>query len=103
VSAKIDEFRTCKGAVGTRIELLTRRGIDMLMQGTAFYALQSCMNHSDTPNALTLKDDTDGDGRAVITAACDIPAGAELCISYIDQDAPEKERLAALRDYGIVQ
>jgi hypothetical protein len=71
------------------------------MQGTALYPLQSCLNHSSNPNAETTKEDSDMDGQAVISAAHDIPAGTEVCISYIDLGAPEAEQQAALRDYGI--
>jgi SET domain len=69
------------------------------MQGTALYSLQSCLNHADDPGASALKGDDDVDGRAVLSAARDITAGEELCISYIDLDA--SDRSAVLRDYGV--
>ena len=71
------------------------------VQGTALYALQSCMNHADKPNAWPIKGDDDVDGRAVLTATCAIKAGTEVCISYVADDASPSERLAALRDYGV--
>ena len=71
------------------------------MQGTALYSLQSCINHSQEPNACAMKEDYDMDGRAVICAVRDIAAGEEVCISYIDLDAPEHEQRRALLDYGI--
>ena len=71
------------------------------MQGTALYSLQSCMNHSQAPNAEALKEDYDGDGRAVICAGRAIATGEELCISYIDLDAPQADQRQALLDYGI--
>jgi SET domain len=71
------------------------------MQGTGLYALQSCMNHSSKPNAETIKEDSDMDGKAVISARTDISEGDEVLISYVDLSASECEQLAALRDYGI--
>ena len=73
----------------------------VVMQGTALYALQSCMNHADDPNAHAIKGDDDVDGRAVLTATRDIAKGEEICISYIDLDATECVKAAALRDYGV--
>lgn len=71
------------------------------VQGTALYSLQSCMNHSQDPNARAMKEDYDMDGRAVICAVRDIAPGEEVCISYIDLSAPESEQRQALLDYGI--
>lgn len=59
------------------------------------------MNHSQDPNAQALKEDYDMDGNAVICAKRDIAAGEEICISYIDLDAPEADQRQALLDYGI--
>ncbi|XVF01825.1 hypothetical protein REPUB_Repub04eG0122800 [Reevesia pubescens] len=50
-------------------------------QGTAFFPLQSCMNHSCCPNAKAFKRE-------------------EVTISYIDEDLPLEERQALLADYG---
>jgi hypothetical protein len=73
----------------------------VLVQGTALYGLQSCMNHSDTPNAWAMKDDDAVDGRTVISATRSICKGEEICISYVGSEASESERAAALRDYGV--
>lgn len=99
------------------------------VDGTAFYALQSCANHSCAPSAHTLKvrrcrsgillkqlpcdmehrDDRwwsdvqgreDVDGAAVVTAKRAIRAGEEITISYVDEVAALAEREEALRDYG---
>lgn len=72
------------------------------MQGTALYSLQSCMNHSSSPNAETQKEDSDMDGKAIISAREDIQEGDEVRISYVDLSASESEQLTALRDYGIM-
>ena len=69
-------------------------------EGTAFFAVQSCMNHSCAPNASTSKGDDSVDGIAVVTALQDIEAEEEIFISYIDEDMPLEERQHALRDYG---
>lgn len=71
------------------------------VQGTALYSVQSCMNHSQDPNAQALKEDYDMDGRVVICATRDIAAGEEVCISYIDLDGSHSEQRQALLDYGI--
>jgi hypothetical protein len=44
-------------------------------QGTAFYALQSCANHSCAPNAAA---DGDVSGAALLIAETDIEPGAVL-------------------------
>ncbi|XP_066343930.1 histone-lysine N-methyltransferase ATXR2-like [Miscanthus floridulus] len=69
-------------------------------EGTAFFPLQSCMNHSCCPNAKAFKRDEDKDGHAVIIALRPISKDEEITISYIDEDLPYKERQAQLADYG---
>lgn len=69
-------------------------------QGTAFFPLQSCMNHSCLPNAKAFKREEDRDGQATIIALRPIQKGEEITISYIDEDLPLEERQASLADYG---
>ncbi|KAF3656548.1 Histone-lysine N-methyltransferase ATXR2 [Capsicum annuum] len=69
-------------------------------QGTAFFPLQSCMNHSCRPNAKAFKREEDRDGQATIIALQPIAKGEEITISYIDEDLPFEERQALLADYG---
>ncbi|KAG7632121.1 SET domain [Arabidopsis suecica] len=69
-------------------------------QGTAFFPLQSCMNHSCCPNAKAFKREEDRDGQAVIIALRRISKNEEVTISYIDEELPYKERQALLADYG---
>ena len=70
------------------------------VEGTAFYALQSCINHSCQPNAHALRSDDDANSNAVILAKQDISSGTEITISYIDETLSSQERQAALQDYG---
>ncbi|OEL12783.1 Histone-lysine N-methyltransferase ATXR2 [Dichanthelium oligosanthes] len=70
------------------------------LAGTAFFPLQSCMNHSCCPNAKAFKRDEDKDGHAVILALKPISKGEEITISYIDEDLSYEERQAQLADYG---
>ena len=70
------------------------------VEGTAFYALQSCINHSCQPNAHAMRSDQDNNSFAVILAKQYVPAGDEITISYIDELLPYAERQAALTDYG---
>ena len=70
-------------------------------EGTAFYALQSCINHSCNPSTHAMKrDDTDEDGAAVILAKRGIAVGEEITISYIDESADLADRTKQLADYG---
>ncbi|XP_050208401.1 histone-lysine N-methyltransferase ATXR2 [Mercurialis annua] len=69
-------------------------------QGTAFYPLQSCMNHSCHPNAKAFKREEDRDGQATIIALRPISKGDEVTISYIEEEVPLEERQALLADYG---
>ena len=74
---------------------------DAACEGSCFYALQSCLNHSCAPNAHAFKrKDVDTDGSAVILAKRDIAAGEEVLLSYINESAPYHERQNALKDYG---
>ncbi|KAI7741890.1 hypothetical protein M8C21_005436 [Ambrosia artemisiifolia] len=78
-------------------------------QGTAFYPIQSCMNHSCCPNAkafkreeIIIKQREDKDGQATILACKPIKKGEEITISYIDEDLDLEERQALLADYGFI-
>ncbi|KFK39502.1 hypothetical protein AALP_AA3G252100 [Arabis alpina] len=94
-------------AVKEEAEEITRPFLDALgdeysdcCQGTAFFPLQSCMNHSCCPNAKAFKREVDRDGQAVIIALRRISKNEEVTISYIDEELPYKERQALLADYG---
>ncbi|KAL4312021.1 hypothetical protein GQ457_01G001410 [Hibiscus cannabinus] len=69
-------------------------------QGTAFFPLQSCMNHSCCPNAKAFKREEDRDGQATIITLRPICKGDEVTISYIDEELSFEERQALLADYG---
>ncbi|KAG6742553.1 hypothetical protein POTOM_053425 [Populus tomentosa] len=71
-----------------------------LYVSTAFYPLQSCMNHSCCPNAHAFKRDEDRDGQAAIITLKPILKGEEVTVSYIDEDLPFEDRQALLSDYG---
>lgn len=75
---------------------------DQPCEGTAFYALQSCINHSCDPNTHAMKSGEDEDGSAVLLAKRGIAPGEEVTISYIDESLDFAERSAALQDYGFV-
>ncbi|CAA6658308.1 unnamed protein product [Spirodela intermedia] len=91
----------------TEAERLTRPFLDALgddysvcCEGSAFFPLQSCMNHSCCPNAKAFKREEDKDGQATIIALRPIAKGEEVTISYIDEELPYEERQALLVDYG---
>lgn len=69
-------------------------------EGTAFFPLQSCLNHSCCPNAKAFKREEDKDGQATIIAQRSICKGEEITISYVDEDLTFEERQASLADYG---
>lgn len=66
-------------------------------EGTGFYALQSCLNHSCCPSATA---EGESSGCASILALQEISVGEEVAISYIDEEMGLRERREALRDYG---
>eukprot|EP00898_Chlorokybus_atmophyticus_P002763 jgi/Chlat1/3488/Chrsp23S03679 len=69
-------------------------------EGTCFFPIQSCMNHSCNPNAHAFKRDEDTNGSAVILAKRPILASEQVMISYIDEHEELEDRQAALADYG---
>lgn len=75
---------------------------EICVEGTAFYAVQSCFNHSCQPNAHALRSEDDLNSFAVIVATQDIPAGDEVTISYVDESLPYEQRQEALQDYGFL-
>ena len=75
---------------------------ELCVDGTAFYALQSCINHSCQPNAHAIRSEQDATCSAIIIAKHSIPAGEEITISYIDESLSYEERQEALEDYGFV-
>ncbi|CAI7798185.1 unnamed protein product [Closterium sp. NIES-53] len=72
------------------------------LPGTAFYSLQSSINHSCCPNAHAFKRDEDMDGRAVLLASRDMKRGEQVFISYVEESLSIEERKEALADYGFV-
>ncbi|TYJ98309.1 histone-lysine N-methyltransferase ATXR2 isoform X2 [Cucumis melo var. makuwa] len=76
-----------------RAEEITRPLLDALgdsysicCQGTAFFPLQSCMNHSCYPNAKAFKREEDRDGQATIIAVRPIHPGEETKIYRLVRD-----------------
>ncbi|GFH18570.1 SET domain-containing protein [Haematococcus lacustris] len=75
-------------------------------QGTGFYCLQSCANHSCAPSAAT---EGLASGATALLALKDLAPGEEVTLSYIGELEAEggrplglKERQAMLRDWGFV-
>ncbi|XVF66967.1 hypothetical protein PTKIN_Ptkin10aG0082400 [Pterospermum kingtungense] len=52
-------------------------------QGTAFFPLQSCMNHSCCPNAKAFKREEDRDGQATIIALRPVCKGEEMQVRQV--------------------
>lgn len=69
-------------------------------EGTAFYPLQSCINHSCSPNVKAFKREEDRDGQATLLSLKTIQKGEEITISYINEELTYEERQSLLADYG---
>lgn len=89
-------------ALGSALSDLNLGTEEVCVEGTAFYAIQSCINHSCQPNAHALRSEDDPNSFAVIVATQDIPAGEEITISYVDESLPYELRQEALQDYGFL-
>lgn len=72
---------------------------DTPAEGSGFFALHSCINHSCAPNAAA---EGEPDGGAAFVSLRPIAAGEEITLSYIDEEAPRRDRQRALADYGFV-
>lgn len=93
---------TVKDVLNPMLKSLDLDENELCVEGTAFYALQSCMNHSCQPNAHVLRSADDPGSFAVIVAKYNISAGEEITISYVDESLSYEERQEALQDYGFV-
>lgn len=72
-----------------------------IFQGTGYYPVACCANHSCAPNAVAAyRSDEDDGGHVCMVAAHDIKAGDEIYISYIDLSLSREERGKELEDYG---
>lgn len=60
---------------------LSDEGSSRNCAGLAVYAMASCLNHSCAPNATQSFCPA---GRVTVTADRDVPAGEEVCVSYVD-------------------
>ena len=97
-----EERTSAQAVLRPLMDQLDLQADTMCVEGTAFYAVQSCINHSCQPNAHALRSADDPSSHAVIVAKQDIPAGVEVTISYIDESLSYDERQDALQDYGFV-
>jgi hypothetical protein len=72
-----------------------------LVEGSGFYGLHSCFNHSCDPNCRVLvpRHDTEN-AKVIVQVVQDVEVGEELTVSYIEEDEPYNIRQQQLRDYG---
>jgi hypothetical protein len=72
-----------------------------LVEGSGFYSIHSCFNHSCDPNCRVLlpRDDLEN-AKAIVQVTRDVEEGEELTMSYIEEDEPYAVRQEQLRDYG---
>ena len=71
-------------------------------KGQGIYTVAACMNHSCDPNVYVTYT-AHNDEELVVTALKDIPAGTELCISYIDEDADVEYRRSQLQNHYLFE
>ena len=72
---------------------------DLSAHGEALYPLHACINHSCQPNAKQIPGEVDG--RVLLQALRDIPAGEPISISYVDKKkSKEDRRLQLLTTFG---
>ena len=83
---------------GLRTAGLSTRDFDTSTRGQGIYAIGACFNHSCLPN-IQVSYCERNDETLVVTALRDIEKGEELCISYIDEDAPFEERQQQLSEH----
>lgn len=84
-------------------ESLVEEFTDAIVEGTGFFRLHSCMNHSCEPNCRAMLPETNSEyNKAIIQAIKPIDPGTELTVSYIDEDEPYDVRREQLQDYGFV-
>ncbi|CAD7700336.1 unnamed protein product [Ostreobium quekettii] len=98
----LDESPSTAGSLGSlrdRIEEAAQHP----GEGTAYYRLACCANHSCVPNAkATRRTGLDVGGNLALIAEGPITAGEEITISYVDESEPLEQRQRALMDYGFV-
>jgi hypothetical protein len=77
--------------------------VSICAQGSAFYALQSCINHDNEPNCSCQKDVVERDGASVITTLRPVRANEELTISYVGDVScySASDVRCMLAEYGI--
>ncbi len=77
-------------------------GYGELVEGSGFYRLHSCFNHSCDPNCRVLvpRSDTEN-SKAIVQTLRDVEVDEELTFSYLeDETEPYHVRQEQLRDYG---
>eukprot|EP01062_Namystynia_karyoxenos_P061748 TRINITY_DN5425_c0_g1_i1.p1 TRINITY_DN5425_c0_g1~~TRINITY_DN5425_c0_g1_i1.p1 ORF type:complete len:455 (+),score=127.57 TRINITY_DN5425_c0_g1_i1:84-1367(+) len=100
--------RTGRTAGGAEAQALTAAaekhaaGLQFSTRGQATYRVGACFNHSCSPNVevsyCDLQDET-----LIFAANCNIRAGDELCISYLDETMPLARRQAHLKEHYLFQ
>jgi len=93
--SKLQEFhRQCKASKPNAVKLFAGS-----TRGQAMYRIGSCFNHSCKPCVQITYDENRNDETLVAVALRDILSGEELCISYIDEELPYRNRQLHLFDH----
>ncbi|GMH37389.1 hypothetical protein BSKO_05262 [Bryopsis sp. KO-2023] len=71
------------------------------LEGTGYFPITCCINHSCVPNAMAIRrTGEDKDRNVSLISLRNISKGEEICIAYVDIDLELHERETLLRDYG---
>ena len=71
----------------------------LLLRAAGVFVLQSCCNHSCSPNCST---ENAAAAAIYLAAAKPVAAGSELTVSYVPLALPRQQRQALLSSYGFV-
>ena len=81
----------------TKVQELLEHIADLYcITGTGVFMVHNCMNHSCEPNVVTMSN-TVNHTISVVSIVDKIKQYDEICISYIDESEPLKQRRAALK------
>ncbi len=86
-------------AFGKQWEVL-KKCKDISSEGTGFYLLGACLNHSCMPNVQLSKPEGSTDDTTAVVSLRDITKNEQLFISYVDPKQSYPQRREALSFYG---
>ena len=83
-------------------ELAGMEEIETDAEGVGLFLVYSNINHSCVPNAISVKDRLDVDGRAVLLSVEPLKEGDQIFVPYIDESQDYDARVRDLAEYHFV-